>query len=93
MWENGTNGKYRMVARKIGKLGQMDWLAKCIYFVLTEYRFLISQIDQYCSMELDNNMGMVVQYWYDIGILEILVWDCHVGIMALCWQIKWVLLL
>ena len=85
MWENGTNGKYRTVASKIGKLGQMDWLAKCIYFVLTEYRFFISEIDQSCSMKLANSMGILVQYWYDIGILEILVLDHHVGIMALCW--------
>ena len=34
-------------------------------------------------MELDNNIGLLVQYWYDIGILEILVLDHYVGIMAL----------
>ena len=51
----------------------MNQLVKCIYFVLTEYRFLISKIDQSCSMELDNSMGTLIQYWYDIGILKILV--------------------
>ena len=36
-------------------------------------------------MELDNNMGILVQYWCGSGILEILVLDNHVGITAWYW--------
>ena len=44
-------------------------------------------------MELNNSMGILVQYWYSIGILEILVLDRHVGIMALYDRINQGLLL
>ena len=54
-----------------------------VYFILTENGFLIYEIDQSCCVEMDNNMIILVQYWYDIGILKILVLDSHVGIMAL----------
>ena len=66
-------------------LAKMDQLAKCVYFVLTKYEFLISESDQSCGMKLDNSIGILLQYWCASGILEILVLDNHVGIMAWYW--------
>ena len=52
MWENGTNEKYRTMVsklvdskKKIVIWAKMDELAKCIYFVLIKYGFIISKID------------------------------------------------
>ena len=34
-------------------------------------------------MELDNCIGILVRYWYDIGTFGILVLDSYMGVMAL----------
>ena len=42
----------------------MDRLAKCIYFILIEYEFLIYEIDESYGIELDNSIGILVRYRY-----------------------------
>ena len=61
--------------KQIDKFGIMvnwdkkDQLANCVYFVLIEFEFLISEIDQSCAIELDNNIGILVRY-FGIGELS-----------------------
>ena len=46
---------------------------------------MLSGLNLIYGVRLDNSMGILVQYWYGIGIIEILVLDHHIGLMALCW--------
>ena len=64
MWKKDINEKYRIVVSKMVNWAKMDQLAKCVYFVLTENGFLISEIDRSYDMRLDSYMGVLVRYQY-----------------------------
>ena len=51
------------------------------------------QIGSFGIFVLGGSKSILVEYWYGIGALKVLVLESHVGIMALSWSISPVLLL